>query len=175
MNWFEHILNTVTKPKGPLHYGEVMNLWTFLAAIQESRAFCLTALNHTEDPELKRIMERAVKDIEEPAAQQITELLKNEGVPLPQTTQDKTKANPADVPPGAKMLDEEIALYVLGKLEGLLLICSSGLMQSLRNDVSAMFYNLQARLLGEGYLLKNTMQERGWLKIPPFHYPSTKA
>lgn len=175
MNFFESILNTITKPPGPLHYGEVMSLWTLLAATQESRSFCLLALNHVTDTELKRIIERAVKDIEEPIAKQISDLLKNEGVQLPSATQDKSKAAPSDIPPGARLTDEEVALFVLGKLEGLLMITGSGLMQSLRKDVSSLFYRIQGQLLGEGYLLKNTMTERGWLKVPPYHYPSTQA
>jgi hypothetical protein len=156
----------------PLHYGEVMALWTFLAAVEEARAICLTMLNHTEDPDLKRLIERSIKDIKEPTGQQVRELLANEGVPMPQSPQNKAKADPTDVPPGARLLDEEISQIVLGKLEALLMIVSGGLVQSLREDIGALFFKFQVQFLGEGYALRSLMKQRGWLKVPPYHYGS---
>lgn len=67
-------------------------------------------LNHTQDPDLKRLIERSIKDIKEPTGQQVRELLTNEGVPMPQTARNKAKANPTDVPPGDRLLVEDPAL-----------------------------------------------------------------
>lgn len=149
-----------------------MTLWTFTAAVDEARTICLTMLNHTEDPDLKRLIERSIKDIKEPTGEQVRELLKNEGVPLPPGAPDTAKADPKDVPAGARLPDSEIAQIVLGKLEALLMIIASGMVQALRNDVGIMLYQFQAQYLGEGYALRTLMKQRGWLKIPPFHYGS---
>lgn len=149
-----------------------MTLWAFLAAVEEAQVICLTMLNHTQDPELKRLIERSIKDIKKPTGEQVRELLRNEGVQMPTGPTGKPKGDPADVPPGARLLDEEIAQLVLAKLEALLLIISSGMVQALRTDVATMLFRFQVQYLGEGYALRGIMLERGWLKIPPFHYGS---
>lgn len=134
-----------------------MTLWTLLTAIEEAKAICLALLNHTADPDLKRLIERAIKDIKEPTGRQVQELLTNEGVPMPPAAHAKAKANPDDVFPGAKLPDEEIAQLVLGKSEAVLVIIATGLVQVLREDVGAMLLRFQMQYLGEGYALKNVM------------------
>lgn len=54
-------------------------------------------------------------------------------------TGDKPKVNEALVPPGAKMTDAEVANLLVVKVEGLLNICHTGLAQSQRDDVAALY------------------------------------
>jgi len=84
-------------------------------------------LNHTNDSELKEAMEHSVDDVLESQSKQITDFLRNEGIDMPAGTGDKAKANEQQIPPGAKMTDDEIANMLIVKLNGLLLFCFMGL------------------------------------------------
>lgn len=167
MNIIGGLIKAVTDPTYPPHVGEVNMLWALYVATAESRAFCLLMLNHTSDPDLKDTIEHFIADFEEPTVQRLSDVIKNEGIPIPPITADKSKANERDVPPGAKMTDSEIANLLVIKLEGMLMLAHTGVTQSLRDDFGAMFLSIYNHAVAQGFTLKKTMRKRGWLKIPP--------
>lgn len=152
-----------------------MTLWSLGVGVNESRTFCLLMVNHTDDPELKEMIEHFIADVETPMAKKVSEVMLNEGMTLPMTTGDKPSANEAAVPPGAKLTDHEIAHLLVVKYEGMLTLCHLGLIQSLRPDLSRMYYAFQSHLLAQGFTLKNLMKKRGWLQIPPYYRPQSAA
>lgn len=172
MTLLQNLFAGLSGPKNPVHVGEVMALWTGMVALDEGRALMLTLLNQTTDPELKRFMEQYIKDFDEPQQKTLSKFLREEGIPHPPVTADKPKANEADVPPGAKFSDAEIANLLVVKLVNALQLCTAGLVQSLRPDVGAMFLAAQSEILRNAVMLKGLMVKRGWLKVPPYWRPS---
>ncbi|HEY3367181.1 MAG TPA: DUF3231 family protein [Symbiobacteriaceae bacterium] len=155
--------------------GEAFNAWTYYVAVKESRILCLMMLNHTNDTELKEVIEHFISDVLEPQGEQLSDFLRNEGIDMPHGTGDKPKANEQQIPPGAKMTDNEISNMLIVKLNGLLLFCFMGLFSGLRDDISGMFYNFQGHVIVQTYTLKKLMQKRGWLLVPPYYYASHGA
>lgn len=172
MNILQSMFQSAQQPSTPPHIGEAFNVWTYYVAAKESRILTQMMLNHTNDTEQKQLMEHFINEILEPQVKQVTDFLRNEGIPMPPGTGDKPKANEQQVPPGAKMTDDEIANMLVVKTIGLLYLCHIGLAQGLRDDIGAMFLNFQTHLLAHSYTLKKTMQKRGWLVVPPFYYAS---
>jgi hypothetical protein len=159
----------VHKDDQPLHYGEVMAVWTLMAAAQEGRTLCLTTLNHTEDTDLTPLIKQTIHDVQEPMIKQLSEVLKDAGIPLPPIIEDPPRSASEDVPAGAKLREEQIAQILMGKIEAFLFMIQGGVSQSLRTDIGTMFLKFQAMVLAEAAQCRIVMQDRGWLKVPPLH------
>ncbi|MGE5675315.1 MAG: DUF3231 family protein [Mycobacterium leprae] len=171
MNLLESIIAAATADEPPLHVGEVMSLWTYAADLDDGRVACLFMLNHTADTDLKRLMEHFVADVEEPQSRRLHEFMRESGIPAPATTADKPKADHELVPPGAKLTDFEIANILVTKMLAGLNVLSAALTQSVRADVARMLLAFFHELLKESFVLKQTMAQRGWLKMPPSYLP----
>lgn len=174
LNLLESLFSAAVKPETPMHVGEVQTLWAYAVAIDEGRNMCLLMNNHTSDPELRERMIHYVAEVEEPQRKRLYAIMKDEGLPLPPVTSDKAKADPNEVPIGAKMTDGEIANVFMAKLIAALQLLQMGMIQALRNDVASMLYGFQNELLRESFILKEMMAKRGWLKTPPLHPTSAR-
>lgn len=170
MNIIESLFKAAQQPPTRPHVGEVFGLWTYYTGVAEARVFCLLLLNHTSDPDLKNLIEHFIDDVEEPQIQKMSQVLRNEGIPMTAITGDKPKSDERAVPPGDKFTDAEVANLLLVKVEGLLNVCHATLSQSLRDDFGAMFFDFYVHLLAQGFTLKRTMRERGWLRVSPFYH-----
>lgn len=73
---------------------------------------------------------------------------------------------------GVKLTDDEIANALSVKVVANYMMCATGAVQSVRNDVGLMFTKFQAEKLKFGASLKTLMRKRGWIKIPPYYVPS---
>ena len=175
MNFLQSLFQSAQQPSTPPHVGEAFNLWTYYVSVQESRVLAVMMLNHTNDNELKEMIEQFVADLLAPQIKQLSDLLRNEGIDMPPGTGDKPKANEQHIPPGAKMTDMEIANMLIVKVNGLLMFCFMGLFSALRDDLAATFFKFQGDVLTHAYMLKKLMQKRGWLITPPFFYASHGA
>ncbi|UOR11384.1 DUF3231 family protein [Halobacillus amylolyticus] len=159
------------EPKPPLHVGEVMALWTALASFQEAHYLYEAGLNTTQDPDLKQAVQGAL-DASKKDSKMIKDFLKKEGVPLPAVSEEKPKSNPNDIPPGVKMTDSELANTISIKLAAVISFCGTSIAQCIRSDVGIMFLEVQAEVLKLNATFKEQMKKKGWLKIPPYYYPS---
>ncbi|MGE5674477.1 MAG: DUF3231 family protein [Mycobacterium leprae] len=175
MNILQSLFQTAQQPAVPPHIGEAFNVWTYYVGAKEARVICLMMLNHTNDPDLKEAIEHFVNDVLEPQAKQVMDFLRNEGIDMPAGTGDKAKADEREIPPGAKMTDNEIANMLIVKINGLLMFCFFGLFSGIRDDIIGMFFNFQTHVMAQGYTLKKLMQKRGWLLVPPYYYAGTGA
>jgi hypothetical protein len=70
------------------------------------------------------------------------------------------------------MLEEEIANALSFKMVANYMMCASGAVQSVRNDVGMMFVKFQAEKLKFGSSLKTLMRKRGWIKVPQYYVPN---
>lgn len=169
MNILQTLFQSVTSPPIPLHEGEAFGLWTYYEAVAQTRSHLLILLNHTDDEELKELMEHFIADVLEPQIGQVKGKLLHEGISLPNVSRDRPKADPSQIPPGARFSNDDIAQVLVARVQGLLSLCQAGLNQSLRDEVGQMFYNFQNHVLLQGVSLKGMMRKRRWLRVPPPH------
>lgn len=156
--------------KTPLHVGETMGCWTYLAFVSNIVTYEQVGLNTVTDPELKKLIQDALK-IATSHKQELSDFLRKEGVSLPSLPEDKPQSDPAAIPLGTKMTDDEVINTLTINFVAAADMCAASASQSLRTDVGLMFLKFQMDKLSLGYLARDLMQKRGWLKIPPFYYP----
>ncbi|UII54427.1 DUF3231 family protein [Cytobacillus spongiae] len=158
------------EPKTPLHVGEVMDLWTAYTAFHEAHSLYHVALNTTTDPQLKHVIQQAIKESKEDT-KKIEEFLLKEGVPLPLVHSNKPSSNPEAVPEGVKLTDDEIANLISVKIAASITFCAQAMSKTIRSDVGMLFISIQVELVKFAAPLKNLMKDRGWLRIPPYYLP----
>lgn len=159
------------EPKPPLHIGEAMSCWTYLTMLEEEKANVQIGLNTTTDSELLDTL-NASMDLAIAQAHQLRDFMLKEGVTLPPVSERKPLSEPDSVPMGVKLTDDEIANALSIKVVANYMMCASGSVQSVRNDVGMMFVKFQAEKLKFGASLKTLMRKRGWIKIPPYYVPN---
>lgn len=155
--------------KHPLHVGEVMICWTYLAAINEMLRYEEVGLNTTSDDEVKEMLKDAY-NVCKSQSERLESFLLKEGIPLPETSSPKPNFTGVDVPMGAKFSDDEISNAVSLKIASAIIESALGQAQSIRTDVGMMWAEFQSEMLMFSATLKSLMRKRGWLKIPPFYY-----
>lgn len=162
---------TVQDKEQPLHVGEVMACWIYLAGLELSKVTVHVALNTTTDNELKAILEDDIK-LGNSQRKRLQEFMLNEGITLPPAPEDIPKSNPNNIPLGAKLTDDVIANELSLKIMSLIMRAAQGAAESIRTDVGLLFTQFQAEKLAFGTRLKHLMRKRGWIKVPPFYVPS---
>ncbi len=172
MKLLESLVGLMKKEDRPLHVGEVMNLWKVVSAFEAGHALIHGMLNHTSDPDLKRFMESFLKDFEDPWMKRLKAFMKNQGIPLPTTSTDKPKANEQEIPAGAKFSDREISAMIAGKIMAGTGAVQHALLECLNYDMATMFMELELAAYRQGFVLREIMERRGWLLIPPTWHAS---
>lgn len=157
-------------PRPPMHVGEVMMCWTYLATLRESVSYLEAALNTTTDRELKRAVEDSKRQCDA-HADKLRSFMLGDGITLPPSPEPKPGSDPNAVPLGAKLTDEEIANGLSLKTTSLILSATNALTQSVRTDVGLLFMDFLNEKIAFGATLKELMRRRGWIKVPPYYYP----
>lgn len=176
-NFIEAVLNMIKtsvdeegSPKNPLHVGEVMSCWMYLAGLEEAQAFIKAGLNTTVDDQLihalledQKLGQSQIKDLQD--------FMIREGIPLPPASEAKPDSDPSSIPNGVKMTDNELANGLSIKIVALIMNAASAASQSVRNDIGYLFVKFLGEKLVLGTNIKAMMMNRGWIKIPPYYYP----
>lgn len=157
----------------PMHYGEVFATWTFLLGAKSSVASYQTLVNHTGDEELRELLEDAIK-ISASEAKEVATLLKENGVSLPPAPPERPEANIEEIPPGARVMDSEIAAMLGMNTSKGLIACSSIMGESVREDIGLMFGKFHMEKAKFGLKVLRLKKEKGWLVHPPLHLHSPK-
>jgi spore coat protein CotF len=158
------------EPKSPLHVGEVMSCWAFLAAVAEIRVQTEAGINSTTDPELRTALHDAVEMFKS-QKERLSAFMLVEGVHLPPVSESKPISNPNEVPLGVKLTDNQLANSIKIKLALVIVNCGNAAAQTLRNDVGLIWAEFLQEHLTFAATLKSLMRKRGWLKVPPLYYP----
>lgn len=158
-------------PTAPMHVGEVMACWTYLALIQEASIFLQGGINTTMDEELKQSLVESKVQCDS-QTERLSDFLVKEGIPLPPTSEPKPVSDPLSIPLGVKLTDDEIANGVSIKTVSAIMACASGASESIRTDVGVMFTHFLSEKIKYGASLKKLMLNRGWIKIPPYFVPN---
>lgn len=154
----------------PLHVGEVMGCWLYLAGLELAKATVQAGINTTSDHELKELLE---EDLQLGASQRrrLHDFMLKEGISLPSAPVDMPSSDPRSIPPGVKLTDEVLANELSLKILSLILRAAGVSAESIRTDVCLLFTQFQAEKLAFGTKLKHSMRKRGWMKVPPFYIP----
>ncbi|HJV17729.1 MAG TPA: DUF3231 family protein [Bacillales bacterium] len=156
--------------KMPLHIGEAMGCWVFLALVGETQVQTEVGINSTTDPELRKALQEAVNMLRS-EKERISAFMRSEGVALPPLSESKPISDPNSVPFGVKLTDNELANSLMKKISIAITNCSQAISQSLRTDVSLMWAEFMQEHITYLIILKSLMRKRGWLKVPPPYYP----
>ncbi|WP_175631805.1 DUF3231 family protein [Virgibacillus siamensis] len=165
------VLNALTdNNKDPLHMGEVMACWTYLAFVGNIITYEEVGLNSITDPELKEMVKDAL-NIAKTHKKELTEFMKKEGIALPSLPETKPKSDPGAIPPGAKLTEDELINTLEINFVFAADTCAASASQCLRTDVGLMFLKFQTDKFALGFRAKELMRRKGWLKIPPHYRP----
>lgn len=168
-------INDMFKPfmdgeKKPLNFLEIGNLWLYLTICYQTLRIEELAYNTAQDKELKKYLLDA-KKIHETAAEEISELLKREGVALPESTPEKPVVDTFDIPEGAKFNDEEIANLMSFNLLTGINFATRGMTEAIRADVGLIYFKVIIKKTVLGLSIKQLMEKHGWLRIAPYYRP----
>jgi hypothetical protein len=148
-----------------------MTCWMYLTMLEEEIANVQIGLNTTTDNELLDAL-HASMEIANAQSQTLRDFMLQEGITLPPVSEKKPQSDPHAIPMGFKLTDDEIANALSIKVVANYMMCATGAVQSVRNDVGIMFAGFQAEKLKYGASLKTLMRKRGWIKIPPYYVPN---
>ncbi|ALC90846.1 hypothetical protein AM500_14405 [Bacillus sp. FJAT-18017] len=154
--------------KEPLHYGEVYGMWSFVAGSKAMTAGYQTFLNHIGDEDLKKLVEENIEACKQ-HEKRVEEILKEHGVALPPTPPERPLADLETIPPGARLMDNEIAMASSADLAAGLVACSGMIGNSIREDIAMMFAEFHAYKMQLAGRFLRLNKEKGWLVPPPLH------
>ena len=152
-----------------LHYGEVFNIWTHLAKAKGCLVKYQLLINHCDDDELSDFVKAMIDEVIIPEIKSMEEILKNNGVEIPPTPQEKPKADYDSIPVGGRFANQEIATCVHNDISMNLVACSQIIGISLREDIGKMFASHHMELVRYGGKLLKLMKEKGWIVNPPLY------
>lgn len=152
--------------KKPLNVMEAANLWSFLVVCDNTMRNEEVAYNVAQNSELKKILMDARK-IHQTTADEITKLLNEEGISLPQDTPEKPLGDSPSITEGARLTDEEIANLMSYNLVLGINYSSRGMTESIRADVGLLFFKVIIKKTALGLKLKQFMDTQNWLRVPP--------
>ena len=159
------------EPKSPLHIGEAMSCWTFLALIAETQVQTEAGINSTTDTELRKALHEAVNMFNS-QKERLTTFMRLEGVHLPPVSESKPISDPNSVPQGVKLTDNELANSLKKKLVIAITRGADAASQTIRNDVALIWAEFLQEQITFFTTFKSLMRKRGWLKVPPLYYQS---
>lgn len=175
MNKFTYTLRRATmgilsgNPKEePLHYGEVFDLWSSVLAGNAKVAGYQTALNHTGDDDLKKLLVEAI-EICQQEKKQIEEILKENGIGLPPASPEPPEACLEDIPVGARIPDPAIAAGLSADIAAGLVLASQVIGKCIREDIAMMYVQIHNQKAALGGKVLRLNKEKGWLIPPPLH------
>jgi hypothetical protein len=171
--YFMDVIKSAFEPfldgeKKPLNVSEAYHLWYYLVGVEQSKRSAEVGINQTTDDELRNVLKDLINNVHNPIIEELTELLKKEGVPLPDSTPEKlTSGDFKEIPFGARLTDQEIANSVnWNELVGIQ-IAVRGMTESVRADIGATFAKYQIMKLTWSLTMKQLISKRGWLIAPP--------
>ncbi|KXH83844.1 DUF3231 family protein [Sporosarcina sp. HYO08] len=155
----------------PMHYGEVIGVWAFIAANNGLISGYEAFINHVGDGDLGKLVKEAI-DLMKSEKKELEGLLKDNGIALPPAAPDRPKANAEEIPVGARFTDLEIATAVGSDVGKGLVSCSAVIGQCLREDIGMMFGKYHMERAKFGLKALRLAKEKGWVVPPPLHSSS---
>jgi hypothetical protein len=150
----------------PMHYGEIHGVWH--ASFKENLS--LSAYHafryHAGDKDLKEIIDDAIK-LSKHNIEECDTLLTHNGVTAPPMSPDKPEAKHEEIPIGARFTDQEISATLAHDMAAGLVMCSSIMGLSIREDIGALFMKYHSAKAALGLRILRLSKKKGWLIPPP--------
>ncbi|MDT2047041.1 DUF3231 family protein [Priestia flexa] len=159
-----------TNKHEPLHIGEAMGCWLYFTALTEEIPAIETSLHTTTDETLLELAHES-KLLALTQRNKLKEFMLHEGIPLSDIPAQKPESDPYQIPPGVRATDSEIANLISAKVASNIIMCSTNISQSIRNDVGMLWLKFHSEKVAFGFKVKETQREKGWLKKPPSYTP----
>ncbi|PLS14778.1 hypothetical protein CVD28_26105 [Bacillus sp. M6-12] len=151
----------------PLHAGEVFHLWTHLHGTKGMLVTLEIFANHTGDNDLKILLEDLKDNCIKQEEQQVEAILKECGIRLPPAPPNRPNVEVQDIPAGARFNDPEIAALVSKDIAAGMVVCSTIMGLSIREDIAQMFGEFHSQKSEYAAKLLTINKEKGWLVPPP--------
>ncbi|WP_394140005.1 DUF3231 family protein [Cytobacillus oceanisediminis] len=161
---------TIQDEDQPLHVGEVMACWIYLAGLELAKVSVQSGINTTTDDELRALLQEDMK-LGTSQRKRLHEFMIKEGITLPPAPEDMPISDPNSIPLGVKLTDDVIANELSLKIISLIMRAAGAASESVRTDVGLLFVQFQSEKLAFAARLKHLMRKRGWIKVPPFYVP----
>ncbi|HLR68008.1 DUF3231 family protein [Virgibacillus alimentarius] len=153
----------------PLHAGEVFYVWSYLHHTKGYMVALQIFINHTDDHDLKVLLEDLLENSFSQENQQVEAMLKETGIRLPPAPPDRPNVDVQDIPAGARFYDGEIAAFVKKELMTGKITCSSIMGIAIREDIFSMFEDFHSQKAEYERKLLEVMKEKGWFVSPPIN------
>lgn len=157
------------KPQ-PLHVGEVMACWIYLAGLEIAKVTVQAGINTTSDEDLKAILKEDL-ELNHSQRERLYEFMLKESITLPPAHENMPHSDPNSIPLGVKLTDEVLANELSFKIVSLILRAAGANAESIRTDFGLIFLQFQAEKVMLGAKIKQLMIKRGWIKMPPLFIP----
>ncbi|RFU61991.1 DUF3231 family protein [Peribacillus glennii] len=151
----------------PLHSGEVFHLWTHLHGTKELLVTLEVLINHTGDHDLKILLGDLKDNCIKQEEQQVETLLKESGIRLPPAPPERPNVEVQDIPAGARFNDPEIASMVSKEIAAGMVVASTIMGLSIREDIAEMYGEFHTQKAEYGAKLLKINKEKGWIVPPP--------
>jgi hypothetical protein len=155
----------------PLNYSEVSGIWGFLQGAKLSLSEYQTLYNHAGDKDLKKLIQDLIQDTIKPEIERTEQVLRENGVELPPSPPERPLSEPESIPVGARFTDMEIIAGISASISAGLIVCSTLMGMSVREDIGAMFGEIHMKKARFGLRALRMMKDKGWLVTPPLHRP----
>lgn len=153
----------------PLHAGEIFHLWSYLFYTKSYLVTLQVLINHTDDVELKALLEDLSENCFLEDEKQVETLLKETGIRLPPSPPDRPNVEVQDIPAGARFQAAEIAFLVENDLIVNNMLSSYIIGIATREDIASMFEEFHGQKVESKLKLKKLMKEKGWHVPPPLN------
>ena len=155
--------------KEPLHYGEVYGLYVQLTAAKAALDGYQVYYNHTGDKDLKEFIKDVINNSIKPSIEDVEQVLVANDIAVPPTPAERPAVDVEQIPPGARLLDAQVAVAIARDIATGLSAMSTLIGQCIREDIALMLTQQSAKSLKDGAKLLKIMKEKGWLVPPPLH------
>lgn len=154
--------------KEPMHYGEVVGIWSFIGANNGLISGYEAFVNHAGDDDFIKLLQEAIKMMQA-ENKELEKILKSNGITPPPSLPGRPKAKADEIPAGARFMDPEISAAVSLNVGQGLVSCSEVMGQCIREDIAGMFGKYHAERALFGLKLLRLNKEKGWVIPPPLH------
>ncbi|HLQ97474.1 MAG TPA: DUF3231 family protein [Candidatus Dormibacteraeota bacterium] len=153
----------------PFHSGEVYHLWSYLHETKENLVTIQVLRNHTEDEDLKLLLDDVMENSYQDEEQQVEAILKESGIRLPPAPPDRPNVELQDIPAGARFNDSEIARLIQKELTAGMQLCSYMMGISSQEDIASLFEEFHSLKAEHEWKLVKIIKEKGWYVSPPIN------
>lgn len=146
-------------------YLEATAAYSIIAQGRLIKAALSTMYNHARDPELKELVRQAIEEQNKRTMEVCEKVLQVNGGELPHFDFQERKLHdtPLDIPPDARMTDQEIALGLGTIAKGAQMTVLAALHNSYQPNIALGYRNLLDEGLDYDFRVLKLTLERGWL------------